>query len=143
MGQKVCSSIFIYNTMWKYKSGKPYNTCNLLDTGPRCSKAENHCTVFCYRSLMFSLGLLIYGDWFSSKVSFSHLVNIVGVAFCVSLELWKLETGVILHICHESHENSRVNFYRFNAKNWQFTVYFVVISAFFRCRFYSPKILLV
>ena len=79
-------------------------------------------------SLMFSLGLLIYGDWFSSKVSFSHLVNIVGVAFCVSLELWKLETGVILHICHESHENSRVNFYRFNAKNWQFTVYFAVIT---------------
>ena len=50
-----------------------------------------------------------------------------------------------------------VNFYRFNAKNWQFTVYFavitqknwqftvyfVVIYAFFRCKFYSPKILLV
>ena len=36
---------------------------------------------------------------------------------------------VIPDICHESHENSRVNFflagvnfYRFNAKNWQFTV---------------------
>ena len=36
-----------------------------------------------------------------------------------------------------------VNFYRFNAKNWQFSVYFVVIYAFFRCKFYSPKILLV
>ena len=50
-----------------------------------------------------------------------------------------------------------VNFYRFNAKNWQFTVYFavitqknwqfsvyfVVIYAFFWCKFYSPKILLV
>ena len=35
------------------------------------------------------------------------------------------------------------NFYRFNAKNWQFTVYFAVIYAFFRCKFYSPKILLV
>ena len=48
-----------------------------------------------------------------------------------------------------------VNFYRFNAKNWQFTVYFVVLTqknwqftvyfvviyAFFRCKFYSPKIL--
>ena len=44
---------------------------------------------------MFSLGLLIYGDWFSSKVSFSHLVNIIGVTFCFSLELWKLETGVL------------------------------------------------
>ena len=38
-------------------------------------------------------------------------------------------------ICHESHENSRVNFfwagvnfYRFNAKNWQLTVYFAVIT---------------
>ena len=50
-----------------------------------------------------------------------------------------------------------VNFYRFNAKNWQFTVYFavitqknwqfsvyfVVIYALFRCKFYSPKILIV
>ena len=27
-----------------------------------------------------------------------------------------------------------------NAKNWQFSVYFVVIYAFFRCKFYSPKI---
>ena len=35
-----------------------------------------------------------------------------------------------------------VNFYRFNAKNSQFSVYFVVIYAFFRCKFYSPKILL-
>ena len=50
-----------------------------------------------------------------------------------------------------------VNFYRFNAKNWQFTVYFavimqknwqfsvyfVVIYAFIRCKFYFPKILFV
>ena len=46
-----------------------------------------------------------------------------------------------------------VNFYRSNAKNWQFTLYFavitqnsvysVVIYAFFWCKFYSPKILLV
>ena len=34
-----------------------------------------------------------------------------------------------------------VNFYRFNAKIWQFSVYFVVIYAFFRCKYYSPKIL--
>ena len=34
-----------------------------------------------------------------------------------------------------------VDFYRFNAKNWQFTVYFVVIYAFFWCKFYFPKIL--
>ena len=32
-----------------------------------------------------------------------------------------------------------VNFYRFNAKNWQFTLYFVLIYAFFQCKFYSPK----
>ena len=64
-------------------------------------------------------------------------------------------------ICHESQENSRVNFFwpvyifkdltrklaiycvfcRNNAKNWQFSVYFVVIYAFFWCKFYSPKIL--
>ena len=31
-------------------------------------------------------------------------------------------------------------FCRKNAKNWQFSVYFVVIYAFFRCKFYSPKI---
>ena len=37
-------------------------------------------------------------------------------------------------ICHRSHWNTRVNFlaglnfYRFNAKNWQFTVYFAVIT---------------
>ena len=36
-----------------------------------------------------------------------------------------------------------VNFYRFNAKNWQFTVYFVVMYVLFRCKFYSPKILIV
>ena len=50
-----------------------------------------------------------------------------------------------------------VNFYRFNAKklaiycvfcrnnakNWQFSVFFVVIYAFFRCKFYSPKMLFV
>ena len=42
---------------------------------------------------------------------------------------------VIPDICHESREYSRVNFflagvkfYRFNAKNWQFTVYFAVIT---------------
>ena len=83
---------------------------------------------------------------------------------------------IIPDICHERHEYIRVNFfdgvnfYRFNAKNWQFTVYFavikqklaifcvfcrknaknwqftvyfVVIYAFFRCKFYPPKILLV
>ena len=38
---------------------------------------------------------------------------------------------------------SGVNFYRLNAKNWQFTVYFVVIYAFFWCNFNSPKILCV
>ena len=32
-------------------------------------------------------------------------------------------------------------FCRIYTKNWQFTVYFVVIYAFFRCKFYSPKIL--
>ena len=38
-------------------------------------------------------------------------------------------------ICHERHEYIRVNFFlvgvnfnRFNAKNWQFTVYFAVIT---------------
>ena len=31
--------------------------------------------------------------------------------------------------------------WRNNAKNWQNTVYFVVIYAFFQCKFYSPKIL--
>ena len=46
----------------------------------------------------------------------------------------RLKGGTIPDICHESHENSRVNFfagenfYRFNAKNWQFTVYFAVIT---------------
>ena len=40
----------------------------------------------------------------------------------------------IPHICHGSHGYIRVfflagvNFYRFNAKNWQFTVYFAVIT---------------
>ena len=33
-----------------------------------------------------------------------------------------------------------VIFYRYIAKNWQFTVYFVVIYGFFGCKFYSPKI---
>ena len=54
----------------------------------------------------------------------------------------------IPHICHEHHERrsckfflAGVNFCRFNAENWQFTVYFVVIYAFFRCKFYSPKVL--
>ena len=43
--------------------------------------------------------------------------------------------GGIPHICHKPHEYIRVNFflagvnfYRFNAKNWQFTVYFAVIT---------------
>ena len=31
-------------------------------------------------------------------------------------------------ICHEPHEHVRVNFYRFNAKNCQFAVYFAVIT---------------
>ena len=35
---------------------------------------------------------------------------------------------VIPDICHEPHEHVRVNFYRFNAKNCQFTVYFAVIT---------------
>ena len=42
----------------------------------------------------------------------------------------------IPHICREPHEYIRViffwpvyvNFYRFNAKNWQFTEYFAVIT---------------
>ena len=75
---------------------------------------------------------------------------------------WKSSTGCwhliifiedlpnIPHICHGRHRRRPckfflpgVNFYRFIAKNWQFTVYFVVIYAFFRCKFYSPKILIV
>ena len=32
-----------------------------------------------------------------------------------------------------------VNFYRFNAENWQFTVYFVVIYAFFGVNFILQK----
>ena len=54
----------------------------------------------------------------------------------------------IPHICHERHEHARVNFFgrckfffRFNAKIWQFAVYFAAIYAFFRCKSYSPKIL--
>ena len=41
----------------------------------------------------------------------------------------------IPHICHRRHGRrtcnfflADVNFYRFNAKNWQFTVYFAVIT---------------
>merc|ERR1711928_100677 len=56
--------------------------------------------------------------------------------------------GSIPFICHRHHRRCLckkklpgVNFYRFNTKNWQFTVYFVVIYAFFQCKFYSPKIL--
>ena len=44
-------------------------------------------------------------------------------------------SSTIPDICHGRHGHVRVNFflagvnfYRFNAKNWQFTVYFVVIT---------------
>ena len=54
--------------------------------------------------------------------------------------------GGIPDICHRHHRHvcvkkklPGVNFYRFNSKNWQFSVYFVVIYAFFWCKFYSPK----
>ena len=79
------------------------------------------------------------------------------------VDLWGVwEGGICIpDICHGRHGHTRVNFflagvnfYRFNAKignllciycnnakNWQFTVYFVVIYAFFWCKFYSPKIL--
>merc|ERR1712004_191150 len=36
--------------------------------------------------------------------------------------------GSIPHICHKPYEYIRVIFFRFNAKIWQFTVYFAVIT---------------
>ena len=52
----------------------------------------------------------------------------------------------IPHICHRHHrwclckkKLPGVNFYRFNVKNWQFTVYFVVIYAFFGANFILQK----
>ena len=54
-------------------------------------------------------------------------------------------------ICHGSHGYTRVNFYRFNAKNWHFrqilrkkVAFFTDLTrkiGVFRCKFYSPKIL--
>ena len=52
------------------------------------------------------------------------------------------------HICHGRHGwcpckffLAGVHFYRFNAKNWQFTVWIGNILCKFWCKFYSPKIL--
>ena len=54
----------------------------------------------------------------------------------------------IPHICHERHRRrlckfilAGVNIYRFNAKNWQFTVLFVIIYAFFGVNFILQKLL--
>ena len=65
--------------------------------------------------------------------------------------------GGIPDICHESHENFRVNFlasanfYRCNAENWHFRLILREKVTFFTdltrkigvfwCKFYSPKIL--
>ena len=94
-------------------------------------------------------GIYMWRGW--GRQTFSHM-NALNFApspkFCSYPNILP-RLRYIPHICHEPHEHIRVNFlvsvnfYRYNAKNWQFTVYFVVIYAFFRCKFYSPKILLV
>ena len=58
-----------------------------------------------------------------------------------------LKQGALIpDICHRHHRRrlckfflAGVNIYRFNAKNWQFTVYFVVIYAFFGVNFILQK----
>ena len=45
---------------------------------------------------------------------------------CTARTIGQSANVCIPHICHRHHRHVCVNFYRFNAKNWQFTVYFAV-----------------
>ena len=60
------------------------------------------------------------------------VADAVSVNFSGRCKFWHIQRKKLAIYCV---------FCRNKAKNWQFTVYFVVIYAFFRCKFYSPKIL--
>ena len=62
-----------------------------------------------------------------------HWTSLINLHLCKNLSLESPYS--IPHICHGRHGRrpckfflAGVNFFRFNAKNWQFTVYFAVIT---------------
>ena len=95
-------------------------------------------------TLLLSRLSVLHGDTRSTRIANK---NIKGTPLSLS------NFAIIPHICHERHEYTRVNFYRFNAKNWHFRQILCEKVAFstdltrkigvFRCKFYSPKILTV
>ena len=72
----------------------------------------------------------------------ANTIMVTFLSFNSSAIIWQkpitlisLKQQIIPHICHGRHGRrpckffwDGVNFYRFNAKNWQFTVYFAVIT---------------
>ena len=83
-------------------------------------------------SRTFSLcnGVSISLSLLNSRHFLDHICHYrKGLSISIALALIQVSTLFIPHICHGRHERrpckfflAGVNFYRFNAKNWQFTV---------------------
>ena len=98
-------------------------SCSVPATSDQSStrKCESFCDIItCWTNISFT----------SLTVSFEIGFNVLEF-----LNRAWLGQNCIPHICHEPTSEARVNyflagvnFYRFNAKNWHFTVYFAVIT---------------